>query len=230
MTTVDDSIEKRVATVGKELPFMETKIVDPETGEDLPNGQPGEFVVRGYNVMKGYYKRPELTAKVIDDEGWFNTGDLAVWTVNGEYSIVGRAKDTIVLSGGETVEPVPIEETIHDSPYVAASVVVGQDRKYLSALVVIDQGMVERYLKDSHIYYTNRDDLYRMPEVHSLIEGEIRERVSTKNGFRPFEQIMRCTLLAHAFEVNRELSAKQEVKRFVVNDMYRDLIEAMYEN
>ena len=91
-------------------------------------------------------------------EGHRRGGMVQYRRVNGEYSIVGRAKDTIVLSGGENVEPVPIEETINDSPYVAASVVVGQDRKYLSALVVIDQGMVERYLKDSHIYYTRRRD------------------------------------------------------------------------
>ena len=216
---------------GTLYPFgkIQLKIVD-ENGRLCAPGEKGVLYAKGPQVMKGYYKRPELTAKVIDDEGWFNTGDLAVWTVNSEYSIVGRAKDTIVLSGGENVEPVPIEETINDSPYVAASVVVGQDRKYLSALVVIDQGMVERYLKDNHIYYTNRDDLYMMPEVKALIEGEIRERVSTKNGFRPFEQIMRCALLPRAFEVNRELSAKQEVKRFVVNEMYRDRIEAMYEN
>ena len=88
MTTVDDSIEKRVATVGKELPFMETKIVDPETGEDLPNGQPGEFVVRGYNVMKGYYKMPEATAAAIDKDGWLHTGDIAIKDDDGYYRIV----------------------------------------------------------------------------------------------------------------------------------------------
>lgn len=218
-------------TPGTLWPFgrIQLKIVD-ENGKVCGPGEKGVLYAKGPQIMKGYYKRPDLSARVIDEDGWFNTGDLAVWTVNGEYSIVGRAKDTIVLSGGENVEPVPIEESINDSPYVMSSVVVGQDRKYLSALVVIDQGMVERYLKDNHIYYTNRDDFYRMPEVHALIDSEIREHVSTKNGFRPFEQVMRCTVLPKPFEVNRELSAKQEVRRFVINDLYAKEIEAMYVN
>lgn len=214
---------------GTLYPFgdIQLKIVN-ENGRQCAPGEKGVLYAKGAQVMQGYYKRPDLTAKVIDSDGWLNTGDLAIWTIHGEFSIVGRAKDTIVLSGGENVEPVPIEETINDSPYIASSVVVGQDRKYLCALIVIDTSNVERYLKDNHVYYTNRDDLHTIPEVHNLIDNEIKERISAKNGFRTFEQIMRFTILPKAFEVNRELSAKQEIKRFVISDMYKAEIDAMY--
>lgn len=214
---------------GTLYPFgdIQLKIVD-ENGRQCAAGEKGVLYAKGAQVMQGYYKRPDLTSKVIDSDGWLNTGDLAIWTIHGEFSIVGRAKDTIVLSGGENVEPVPIEETINDSPYVASSVVVGQDRKYLCALIVIDSANVERYLKDNHVYYTNRDDLHTIPEVYNLIDNEIKERISTKNGFRTFEQVMRFTILPKAFEVNRELSAKQEIKRFVISDIYKAEIDAMY--
>ena len=214
---------------GTLYPFgdIQLKIVD-ENGRQCAPGEKGVLYAKGAQVMQGYYRRPDLTAKVIDEDGWLNTGDLAIWTIHGEFSIVGRAKDTIVLSGGENVEPVPIEETINDSPYIASSVVVGQDRKYLCALIVIDGANVERYLKDNHVYYTNRDDLHTIPEVHNLIDNEIKERISAKNGFRTFEQVMRFTILSKAFEVNRELSAKQEIKRFVISDMYKAEIDAMY--
>ena len=96
MTTVDDPLEIRVNTVGKEMPFMETKIVDPDTGEDLPDGTPGEFVVRGYNVMKGYYKMPEATAAAIDKDGWLHTGDLAIKDSIGYYRITVRIKYIII--------------------------------------------------------------------------------------------------------------------------------------
>ncbi len=214
---------------GTLYPFGDIKLrITDENGRECAPGEKGVLYAKGAQVMQGYYKRPDLTAKVIDSDGWLNTGDLAIKTIHGEFSIVGRAKDTIVLSGGENVEPVPIEETINDSPYIASSVVVGQDRKYLCALIVIDSPNVERYLKDNHVYYTNRDDLHVIPEVHNLIENEIRERVSAKTGFRTFEQVMKFTILPKTFEVNRELSAKQEIKRFVINDMYETEIEAMY--
>ncbi len=117
MSTVDDSLEKRVTTVGKEMPFMETKIVDPETGEDLPNGMPGEFVVRGYNVMKGYYKMPEATSQAIDKDGWLHTGDIAIKEDSGYYRITGRIKD-MIIRGGENIFPKEIEDFIYTHPDV----------------------------------------------------------------------------------------------------------------
>ena len=114
---VDDSVELRVSTVGRALPGIECKIIDPRTGEDLPDNVEGEFVVRGYNIMKGYYKMPEATAAVIDQDGWLHTGDLARRNENGYYKITGRIKD-MIIRGGENIYPKEIEDFIYTHPKV----------------------------------------------------------------------------------------------------------------
>ena len=214
---------------GTLTPFgdAEIKIVN-EAGNICKSGEKGVLLVRGSQVMKGYYKHPELTKAVISPDGFLNTGDLAVRTIHGEFSIVGRAKDTIVLSGGENIEPVPIENMLTDSPYIQSAVVVGQDKKYLGALIVIDTSQVERYLKDAHIYYTDREELYSLPETEALVTNEIKNRVSKENGFRAFEQIVKFKILPNSFQVGRELSAKQEVKRFEVNKLYEKEIKSLF--
>ncbi len=104
MSSADDPLEVRVTTVGHPLPEIECKIVDPETGKDLPDNVTGEFVARGYNIMKGYYKMPKATAAAIDEKGWLHTGDLACRTVDGNYRITGRLKD-MIIRGGENIYP-----------------------------------------------------------------------------------------------------------------------------
>ncbi len=205
----------------------EIKIVD-ETGHTVPAGRKGVILVRGPQVMQGYYKRPDLTAQVIDRDGWLDTGDLGMWTHDGDFSICGRAKDTIVLSGGENLEPVPIEARLCESEYIERAVVVGQDRKYLGALIVLSAKAVERYLKDNHVPYINREHLEDIPEVRSLINQEIQDAVSSKHGFKAFEQINRFVILDASFEVGKELSAKQDVKRHRIQELYRDQIESLY--
>lgn len=199
-----------------------------ESGKECAPGEKGVLYVKGSQVMKGYYKRPDLTDKIIDADGFLNTGDLAVWTYYGEYSIVGRAKDTIVLSGGENVEPTPIEAAINESPYIAMCAVVGQDKKYLGALVTLDANAVEHYLKDNHIFYSDRKEFATLPQVQNLIEQEISERVSAKSGFKGFERVVKCKVLPNNFEIGRELSAKQEIKRFVIQDVYAKEISSLY--
>ncbi|MSU05738.1 long-chain fatty acid--CoA ligase [Spirochaetales bacterium NM-380-WT-3C1] len=215
---------------GTMVPYgnVDIKIISLEDGHLCKIGEKGELHVKGEQVMKGYYKRPEFTAKVIDTDGYFNTGDLAVWTIDNEYNIVGRSKDTIVLSGGENLEPVPIEAALNESEYIEASVVVGQDQKYLGALIVPAIQAIEYYLKQNKIYYVSRDDIYTLPEVHSLIENEIRERVSSKTGFKSFEQIYKFALLRKSFEINNELSSKQEIKRFKIAQLYEKEIKEMF--
>lgn len=215
---------------GTMIPYgnVDIKIISLETGELCKPGEKGELHIKGDQVMLGYYKRPDLTSKVIDKDGYFNTGDLAVWTYDGEYHIVGRSKDTIVLSGGENLEPVPIEAALNESEYIESSVVVGQDQKYLGALIVPSIQAIEYYLKQNKIYYISREDIYSLPEVHSLIENEIRKRVSTKNGFKSFEQIYKFTLLKKSFEINKELSSKQEIKRFQIAKLYENEIKSMF--
>lgn len=124
MTRVDDPLELRVSTVGRALPGVEVKIVDPETGEEVPRGVQGELCARGYNVMKGYYKMPEATAAAIDKDGWLHTGDLAVMDENGYCKITGRLKD-MIIRGGENIYPREIEEFLYTHPLIKDVQVVG---------------------------------------------------------------------------------------------------------
>lgn len=150
---VDDPLEVRVNTVGRELPGVECKIVDPVTNEDLPDNVDGEFVARGYNIMKGYYKMPEATAAAIDEDGWLHTGDLARRDSNGNYKITGRIKD-MIIRGGENIYPKEIEDFIYTHAKVKDVQVIGvPDKQYgeeIMACVVLKEGeaMSEDELKE----------------------------------------------------------------------------------
>ncbi len=215
-------------TVGKLLRETECKIVG-EDGSALPFGSMGEVHVRGPQVMHGYYKKPELTAQVLNKDGWFNTGDLGMLTRNGELKITGRVKDTIVLLGGENIEPLPIEQKITESEYIDTAVVVGQDKKFLAALIIPNCDALTRYAGENHIPYDQMNDLLESDEVRELIDSEINTYVHSKTGFRPFEMVYRFTVLKEPFTVGEELSAKQEVKRHVVAEKYRNEIERMFQ-
>lgn len=129
-TRPDDSLERRVGTVGRALPNVEVKIVDPETGKEVPHGVQGELCTRGYHVMKGYYKNPDATAAAIDDEKWLHTGDLAIMDEHGYCKITGRIKD-MIIRGGENIYPREIEEFLYTNPKVMDVQVVGvPSRKY----------------------------------------------------------------------------------------------------
>lgn len=149
----DDPIEVKVSTVGRALPGVECRIVDPETNEMMPNGKPGEFVARGYNIMKGYYKMPEATLAAIDNEGWLHTGDLAVRDDNGNYKITGRIKD-MIIRGGENIYPKEIEDFLYTHPEIKDVQVVGvPDATYgeaVLAAVIRREGsqVTEEQLKD----------------------------------------------------------------------------------
>lgn len=172
MTTVDDPLEIRVNTVGKEMPFMETKIVDPDTGEDLPDDTPGEFVVRGYNVMKGYYKMPEATAAAIDKDGWLHTGDLAIRDANGYYRITGRIKD-MIIRGGENIFPKEIEDFIYTHPDVVDVQIVGvPSEKYgeeAYAFVIKRPGSSVTE-KDIQTYVANNMARHKVPSYVEFID------------------------------------------------------------
>ena len=143
MSSATDPIEVRVATVGGDMPEIENKIVDPETGKELPDNQIGEFVTRGYHVMKGYYKMPKETAAAIDADGWLHTGDLALRDSDGNYRITGRLKD-MIIRGGENIYPKEIEEFIYTHPKVEDVQVIGIPDKALGeeilAAVILKPG------------------------------------------------------------------------------------------
>lgn len=216
-------------TVGPIWPNTELRLIDiangqvlysTEAGSPQRRGVKGEIHVRGPQVMKGYYKNPEATNKVLKD-GWMNTGDLGMITFNNCLKIVGRSKETVVLLGGENVEPVPIENRLLESPFIAQCMVVGQDKKYLSAIVVPSVD----HLKD---YGASTEDLAKNAEVQRLIRDEVKKLISNEAGFKSFEKIVDVRILPKAFEVGDELTNLFKIKRHVVTEKYRDLIESMY--
>ncbi len=172
-TRIGDSLERRVATVGRALPFIECKIVNPETGRDLPDGVPGEFVARGYNVMKGYYKMPEATSQAIDADGWLHTGDLAVRDEHGYYKITGRIKD-MIIRGGENIYPKEIEEFLYTLPEIKDVQVIGvPSRAYgeeIMACVVLKEGctMTEDEVKNAVRLHMAR---HKTPKYVSFVDS-----------------------------------------------------------
>jgi fatty-acyl-CoA synthase len=142
-TRTDDPIEVKVGTVGRELPGIEVKIFDPETGNELPVGQQGEVCCRGYNVMKGYYKNPEATAKAVDNNGWLHSGDLGVKDKDGNFKITGRIKD-MIIRGGENIYPREIEEFLYQIPEISDVQVAGvPSPKYgeqVGAFIILKDG------------------------------------------------------------------------------------------
>jgi fatty-acyl-CoA synthase len=173
MSSTDDSLEVRVNTVGGPLPGVECKVVDPETGEEVPDGVNGEFVARGYNIMKGYYKMPAATAQAIDKDGWLHTGDLACRTPEGNFRITGRLKD-MIIRGGENIYPKEIEEFIYTYEKVKDVQVIGVPDDALGeeicACIVPKEGetITEEEIKD---YVRSHMAKHKVPKYVDIVEG-----------------------------------------------------------
>jgi long-chain acyl-CoA synthetase len=214
-------------TVGTAIRGVEVRVVD-DKGNVLGKCKKGVLQVKGSTVMKGYYKRDDLTQKVMTKDGWFDTGDIAILTVNNEIVLRGRMKDTIVLRGGENVEPLPLEMKLNESRFIKTSVVLGQDERYLAALIVPDQEELELYAKENGIPFNSYEELLKNDDISSMFETEIASLVSAKNGFKMFEKINKFALLKKDFEVGVELSAKQEVMRYRINTLYAKEIKNLF--
>ncbi len=195
---VSDSLERRVNTVGTNLPAVECKIVNPETNEEVPDGTIGEFVARGYNIMKGYYKMPQATAAAIDKNGWLHTGDLAMRDKDGYYKITGRIKD-MVIRGGENIYPKEIEDFIYTYPKVSDVQIVGvPDEQYgeeLLACVILKEGVeaTEDEIKDyvranmaKHKVprYVRFVDSFPMNAAGKILKFKMREQAIDMLGLR----------------------------------------------
>ena len=169
---VDDPLDVRVNTVGRPLFGVQCKIVDPETGEDLPDEVDGEFCAKGYNIMKGYYKMPEATAAAIDKDGWLHTGDLARRTPEGNFKITGRIKD-MIIRGGENIYPKEIEDFIYTHPKVRDVQVIGvPDEQYgeeIMAVVILKEGETssEEEIKD---YVRTHMAKHKVPRYVSFVK------------------------------------------------------------
>lgn len=230
-----DYRKPRPGCVGVIMPCVEAKIVKEEHGkivspEPLPAGKRGLILVRGEQIMKGYYKRPDLTAEILDKDGWLNTGDLGMMTLDNEIKITGRAKDTIVLLGGENVEPLVVESALKSSAYIEAAVVLGQDKKYLGALIVPDHDAVEGYAKENGINFADYETLLETSEIKNLIRTEIDTKVNAENGFRACERVYSFCLLSESFKIGEELSGKQEFMRHKINAKYKKKIELLFQD
>ncbi|HWX98910.1 MAG TPA: AMP-binding protein [Mycobacterium sp.] len=184
-TRTDDSLARRVATVGRAGPHLEVKVADPATGETVPRGVAGEFCTRGYSVMAGYWNDSERTSEVIDADGWMHTGDLAAMDAWGYVRITGRIKD-IVVRGGENISPHEIEEFLYTHPDVVDGHVIGvPDEKYgeeLMAVVMLREGAPELTMEGLREFCTGRIARFKIPryvwivdEFPTTVTGKVRK-------------------------------------------------------
>jgi long-chain acyl-CoA synthetase len=206
----------RLGTVGEPYPSIELKL-DAETGEIL---------MRHPAVFAGYWRNPEASADTIDDEGWLHTGDVAEWVDGTHVKIVDRLKDIIITAGGKNISPSEIENSLKMSPFVGEAVVIGDRRKYLSALIGIDYDVVSEWAQRRKLPHTTYRDLSEKPEVRELVQKAVTE---TNEKYASVEQIKRFALFNKELDHDQgELTATQKVKRSVIEQRFADEIEELY--
>ncbi len=219
VTNVNLPDRVRIGTVGPPVPNTEIRIADD-----------GEILVRGPQVMKGYYNAPEKTAEVIDEEGWFATGDIGEITEDGCLRITDRKKDLIVTAGGKNVAPQPIENRLKTNPFVEQVVMVGDKRKFCALLVVPAFEVLERWAtaEGIDVHAHDRRALLRDPAVQAHLELEILGHIG--DDVARYERPKKIALLAEEFTIeDGTLTPTQKVKRRVIQERFADLIDRFYE-
>lgn len=224
---------------GKPIPETEFKIVDLETRQPLPNGEKGLVLIKGSQIMQGYYKKPEATAKVIDPQGWFDTGDIGYLTRDHDIVLTGRAKDTIVLTNGENIEPQGIEDACVRSAYIDQIMLVGQDQRYLGALIVPNLDALTKWAiqQNLNLHFSDintsfedikASNLYKN-DVISLFKEEFTREIKNRPGYRPDDQIKAFELILEPFSVeNGMMTQTFKIKRAVVMAQYQVIINSMF--
>ena len=204
----------RIGTIGRPVAGVEVKIA-PD----------GEILARGPGIMKGYYNNPEATAEVMDEEGWFHTGDIGELR-DGYLAITDRKKDIIVTAGGKNIAPQPVENLVKTNKYVSQAVMIGDKRRFPSMLIVPNFEQLEAWAKRKNFIWTDRTQLIRMPAVHSKMETEVLGMLTE---LAQYERPKKIALLEHDFSLERgEMTPTQKVKRRVVDKNYKDVIDAIY--
>jgi long-chain acyl-CoA synthetase len=212
--TVNTFENMKFGSVGKPIPEVEVKIAED-----------GEILTRGPHIMKGYYKMEEETKEALEG-GWFHTGDIGYLDEEGFLFITDRKKDIIVTAGGKNVAPQPIENLLRTNPYIANAMVIGDKRKFISALVVPEFEKLEEYARSSGIRYESPSDLTQKEEVLNFMLAEVEK--STPN-LASFEKIKKIALLDREFEIEKgEMTPTLKVKRNIVEEKYKDLIDSFY--
>ncbi|MFN3604167.1 MAG: AMP-dependent synthetase/ligase [Leptonema sp. (in: bacteria)] len=214
--------------VGPPLPGVHVQLRD-EYGRIITKpGVKGIAWHKGPNIMRGYYKMPEKTEEVLK-EGWLNSGDVFVWTTTGEIKFAGRAKDTIVLAGGENIEPEPIEVRLTSNPYIQQAVVVGQDQKTLGVLIYPNVERVKEEFKNKNILVPeNIEEWNQHKDIKEFYSQILKEEVSAKNGFKSYERITTFYFLPQELKKGVEMTETMKIKRNKVFEIYSKQIEAMF--
>ena len=211
---------------GQPIPGTEVKIVNPETRQPLPVGERGLVLLKGPQIMQGYYQNPEATTKAIDTEGWFDSGDLGWVTPENDLVLTGRAKDTIVLTNGENIEPQPIEDACLRSPYIDQIMLVGQDQRSIGALIVPNLEALEKWAETQN--NSQKIDL-ESKIVQDLFRQELNREVQNRPSYRADDRIGPFKLIEEQFSIENGLMTQTlKIRRHVVMSRYCDIINAMF--
>ncbi len=214
VTCVSPAGRVKFGSVGPPLPGTEVKIAED-----------GEILVKSPSVFKGYYGDPKSTAETIKD-GWLYSGDVGELDEDGYLKITDRKKDIIVTAGGKNITPQYIENKLKASPYINDAVVIGDKRKFISCLIMIDEDNVVKYAQDNKIQFSTYKDLTQSPDIVKFIQGEMNNVNETLSRV---EQVKKFTILPKKlYEEDGEVTPTMKVKRKYVNEAFTDLIEAMY--
>ncbi len=209
-------INFEMGTVGKVMPEIEVRI-----------GENNEIQIKGKTVMSGYYKKPEETAKVFTEDGWFCSGDAGILTENHGIILTDRLKDLYKTSNGKYIAPQQLETRLAEDKYIEMAAVIGNQRKYVTALIVPAFDELKVYAEKNQIVYESTVELCQHPQIHSLFESRI---AGMQSEFANYEQIKRFTLLPYPFSIETgELTNTLKMKRPFIAEKYKDAIERMYE-
>lgn len=215
LATVNSVTDNRIGTVGPPIPGVQMRI-----------DETGELLIGGPCVFGGYWNKPEKTAETMTGDGWLRTGDVGRIGNDGALTITGRLKDIIITAGGKNITPAEIESKLKFSPYISDAVVIGDRRKYLTCLIMIDQENVEKFAQDRQIPFSDFASLTRADEVRDLIGGVVAE---TNKQFANVEQLKDFRLIDILLTAeDEELTPTMKLKRNFVNQRHAALIDEMY--
>jgi long-chain acyl-CoA synthetase len=242
MTETSPTISARIPkkkmhyTVGPLLKGIEGKIIDSNTGQVLPQGKEGVLYVKGPNVMKGYYKNEKETKKVLSEDGWLNTGDIAYFNKDNNLVITGREKDIIVLSNGENISPTPLEDALLRSKYISNAIVIGEDSwKNLGVLILPNFEEIKEYYKTHNMTYNTEFPINnlvnpltrkKIPEIEKLYSKEIKDLVNDSYKFKPQESIKDFEFIKE-LRVGEELTATLKIIRRKIMLEYEETVSYM---